>query len=85
MLNSNLTTPVIVFYYNNGSKTTAFAHTFHNIDREIRDWGIDGVIQCFKSLCLYYFDNNDLDNPRFVVNAKKKFNIADYSSSSENT
>ena len=58
LLNSNLTTPVIVFYYNNGSNTVAFAHTFHNIDKEISLWGLNGVIQCFKSLCLYYFDNN---------------------------
>ena len=60
MLNSNLTTPVLVFRYNNGTKTTSFVHTFHNIDKEIDKWGLNGVLQCIKSLCLYYFDNNSL-------------------------
>ena len=53
-------------------------HTLHNIDKEIDAWGVDGVIQCLKSLCLYYFDSNDLDAPQYVVDAGKEFDINDY-------
>lgn len=83
LLNSNLTTPVLMFYYNNGSRTKSFVHSFHNIDREIDSWGVDGVIQCLKSLCLYYFDNNNLNSPSFVVDAVKEFDIDDYRINSE--
>lgn len=44
LLNSNLTTPVIVFYYNNGIEVSSYVHTFHNIDKEINNWGLSGVI-----------------------------------------
>lgn len=46
LLNSNLTTPVIVFYYYDSSSSSqkAYVHTFHNIDKEIDAWGVDGVI-----------------------------------------
>lgn len=45
LLNSDLTTPVLVFYYNTGnSGVKSFVHTFHNIDKEIDAWGLDGVI-----------------------------------------
>ena len=79
--NSNLMTPVLVFYYNNGTRTTSFAYSYHEIDKYIRLWGVDGVIQCLKSLCLYHFDNNDLNNARFVVDAERAFDISDYDSS----
>lgn len=36
------------------------------------------MIQCLKSLCLYHFDNNDLDNAKYVVDAGKAFDINDY-------
>ena len=79
LLNSNLTTPVLVFSYNNGTEIVSYVHTFHNIDKEINAWGLSGVIQCLKSLCLYYFDGNVLNKPNgFVVDAGKTFNIDDY-------
>lgn len=43
-LNSNLMTPVLVFYYNNGSTTKSFVYTYHNIDKFLRQVGVSGVI-----------------------------------------
>lgn len=77
-MNSNLMTPVLIFYHNNGTNTSAYAYSYHEISRQISDWGLSGVIQCLKSLCLYHFDNNDLANARYVVDAGKAFDINDY-------
>lgn len=72
---SNLMTPVIVFMDKDGN---CWDYTYHNISKHIASVGVDGVIQCLKSLCLYHFDNNNISNPTYVVNAIQAFNKYDY-------
>ena len=77
-INSSLYTPVLVFYYNDGSTVKCYDHTYHSIDSWLRQFGPSGVIQCLKSLCLNYFDGNDLSKAKFTVDAGKKFKRHDW-------
>ena len=74
-LASNLMTPVIVLMDSSGNR---WDYTYHNIANHIRDVGVDGVIQCLKSLCLYHFSNNDINDTTYVVDAVKAFNKYEY-------
>lgn len=71
-------TPVLVFYYNDGTAVKSFDYTFHNIDAQMSRYGTYGVIQWIKSLCLYHFDDNDMITAKFVKNAGKTFNKYDW-------
>lgn len=72
---SNLMTPVLIFMDKNGD---CWDYTYHSIATQIKSFGADGMLQQLKSLCLYYFDNNDLNNTQYVVEANKAFNYDDW-------
>lgn len=61
-----------------------YLYTYHFIDKWISQVGVEGVIQCLKSLCLYHFDDNKLDGARFVVNAGRAFDKYDYAYNDDN-
>lgn len=69
-------TPVLVFMDSTGK---CYDFTYHNIATNIAQFGVDGMIQQLKSLCLYHFDGNSLQNAKYVVDAGKELNVADYS------
>ena len=74
--------PCMIFYYKkeDGTVISHYDYSMHNIQSflDTPSIGVEGTIQYIKSLCLYHFDNNSLDNPQFVVDAGKEFNKQDY-------
>lgn len=72
---SNLMTPVLIFMDKNGD---CWDYTYHSIQTQIKSFGADGMLQQLKSLCLYHFDNNSLDNTEYVRDANKIFNANDW-------
>lgn len=78
---SSLMTPTLVFMDKKGE---CWDYTYHNIARDIRRFGVEGMLQQLKSLCLYHFDGNSLISAEYVVDAGKAFDPADYSGSTDN-
>ena len=78
---STLMTPVLVFMDEDGK---CWDYTYHNIARDIKTFGVDGMIQRLKSLCLYHFDGNRLEDAKWTVDAGKAFDPADYASDADN-
>jgi len=74
-------TPVLVFMDANGE---CYDYTYHNIAADLRTYGVDGMLQQLKSLCLYHFDGNSLVSAKYVVDAGKQFDINDYRLSPNN-
>ena len=72
---SNLMTPVLIFMDKSGNSTV---YTYHNIYAQISTWGVDGVINCLKSLCLKHFDGNDASSQTYVKDWNIPFNMSDY-------
>ena len=72
---STLMTPVLIFMDENGD---CWDYSYHNLALDIRRFNVKGMIQRLKSLCLYHFDGNSLANAKYVVDAGKVFNAADY-------
>lgn len=72
---SNLMTPVLIFMDKTGNSTV---YTYHNIYAQISTWGVDGVINCLKSLCLKHFDRNDANNQTYVKDWNIPFNRFNY-------
>ena len=72
--NSNLLTPVLIFYHKKADGTTiSMAHTFHNISQYIQKFGVEGTIELVKRLCLYYFENNNTDSHTYVEDVDTAF------------
>ena len=78
---STLMTPVLIFMDENGD---CWDYSYHNLALDIRRFNVKGMIQRLKSLCLYHFDGNTLANAKYVVDAGKAFNAADYAKSADN-
>lgn len=78
---STLMTPVLIFMDKNGD---CWDYSYHNLAADIRRFNVEGMIQRLKSLCLYHFDENKLAGAKYVVNAGKEFNAADYDTPVDN-
>lgn len=74
-------TPVLVFMNKNG---ICYDYTYHDIATDLGKYGVDGMIQQLKSLCLYHFDQNNMDGAKYVIDAGKAFDKSDYSIPSDN-
>lgn len=74
-------TPVLIFMDENGD---CWDYSYHNLSLDIRRFNVKGMIQRLKSLCLYHFDGNSLANAKYVVDAGKAFNAADYATPVDN-
>lgn len=77
---STLMTPVLVFMDKNG---ICYDYTYHSIEDTISHFGVNGAIQQLKSLCLYHFQNNEL-NGDVVLSAGEVFNVDDWTYNTEN-
>jgi len=78
---TTLMTPVLIFMDKDGK---CWDYSYHNIAANIRRFGVKGMIQRLKSLCLYHFDGNALAGAKYVVDAGKAFNAADYATPVDN-
>lgn len=76
-----LMTPVLVFMDKNG---VCYDYTYHDIAADLGKYGVDGMVQQLKSLCVYHFDQNNIVSAKYVVDAGKAFNKSDYSVPSDN-